>query len=179
MTDQNTNGPVDEAAIEAAALERGAELSAQIVRAQPAAEATPERTAAELRARLELIREVKRTAMTENLDYGVVPGTDKPGLLKPGGGEAGARVQARCPVEQRADLGPGRAPHRDLASDRLPRADRHPPGLRGGDLLKPRVEVCLPQRGPEVPGVRQGDGAEVAAEAGRHRWQGLVLLGEA
>ena len=84
MTDQNTNGPVDEAAIEAAALERGAELSAQIVRAQPAAEATPERTAAELRARLELISEVKRTAMTENVDYGVVPGTDKPGLFKPG-----------------------------------------------------------------------------------------------
>ena len=84
MTEQTTNGPFDEAAIEAAALERGAELSAQIVRAQPAAEVTPERTAAELRARLELIREVKRTAMTEGVDYGVVPGTDKPALFKPG-----------------------------------------------------------------------------------------------
>ena len=84
MTEQSTNGPVQEAVLEAGVLERGAELSAQMVRPQPAAETTPERTAAELRERLELIREVKRTAMTENVDYGVVPGTEKATLFKPG-----------------------------------------------------------------------------------------------
>ena len=84
MTDQSTNGPVQEAVLEAGVLERGAELSAQMVRPQPAAETTPERTAAELRERLELIREVKRTAMSENVDYGVVPGTEKATLFKPG-----------------------------------------------------------------------------------------------
>ena len=84
MTDQSTNGPVQEAVFETGVLERGAELSAQMVRPQPAAEVTPERTAAELRARLDLVREVKRAAMTEGVDYGVVPGTDKPGLFKPG-----------------------------------------------------------------------------------------------
>ena len=84
MTEQSTNGPVDEAVFEAGVLERGAELSAQMVRPQPAAEVTPERTAAELRARLELISEVKRTAMTKDVDYGVVPGTDKATLFKPG-----------------------------------------------------------------------------------------------
>ena len=40
MTEQSTNGPVDEAVFEAGVLERGAELSAQIVRPQPAAEVT-------------------------------------------------------------------------------------------------------------------------------------------
>jgi hypothetical protein len=84
MTDQSTNGPVQEAGLEAGVLERGAELSARMLRPQPAAETTPERTAAELRQRLELIREVKRTAMTENVDYGVVPGTEKATLFKPG-----------------------------------------------------------------------------------------------
>ena len=84
MTEQSTNGPVDEAVFEAGVLERGAELSAQMARPQPAAEVTPERTAAELRARLELISEVKRTAMTKDVDYGVVPGTDKATLFKPG-----------------------------------------------------------------------------------------------
>ena len=84
MTEQSTNGPVEEAVLEAGVLERGAELSAHMVRPQPKSHTTPERTAAELRERLELIGEVKRTAMTQDIDYGVVPGTDKPGLFKPG-----------------------------------------------------------------------------------------------
>ena len=83
MTDQNTNGGVGHAPADAPGLEqRAAELSAQMVR-QPSAE-TPEITAAELGKRMELIREVKRTQMREGIDYGTVPGTDKPGLFKPG-----------------------------------------------------------------------------------------------
>ena len=178
MTEQSTNGPVDEAVFEAGVLERGAELSAQMARPQPAAEVTPERTAAELRARLELISEVKRTAMTQGRRLRGGARNRQGDPVQTRRGEAGNRVQARRAAAQRADLGPRRAPHRDLPGDCLPRADRRPAGLWGGDLLKPRVEVRLPQRGREVPGVRQGDGAEVAAEAGWHRWQGLVLLGE-
>ena len=83
MTDQNTNGAAGHAPADAPGLEqRAAELSAQMVR-QPSAE-TPEITAAELGKRMELIREVKRTQMREGIDYGTVPGTDKPGLFKPG-----------------------------------------------------------------------------------------------
>jgi hypothetical protein len=84
MTEQSTNGPVSDAAFDAGVLERGAQLSAQMAQPQLAVEITPERTARELRARLELINEVKRTAMANGVDFGLVPGTDKPTLFKPG-----------------------------------------------------------------------------------------------
>ena len=85
MTEQSTNGPLNGGAPEQALEDRAAELSAQMARHQPPiAETAPEATAAELTKRLELIEEVKRIAMTEGVDYGLVPGTDKPGLFKPG-----------------------------------------------------------------------------------------------
>jgi hypothetical protein len=85
MTEQSTHGPTNGGAPEQALEERAAELSAQMARHQPpAAETPPEATAAELTKRLELIEEVKRTAMRQDVDYGLVPGTDKPGLFKPG-----------------------------------------------------------------------------------------------
>jgi len=85
MTEQTTNGPVAQAAIDAALQERDAELTAPMARHQ-AARKTPaaEITAGELVKRMELIEEAKRTAMKEDVDYGRVPGTDKPGLFKPG-----------------------------------------------------------------------------------------------
>ena len=84
MTEQTTNGPVPQAAIDAALQEHGAELSAHMARHQTAETAAAEITAAELVKRMALIEEAKRTAMTEDVDYGRVPGTDKPGLFKPG-----------------------------------------------------------------------------------------------
>lgn len=85
MTEHSTHGPTNGDAPEQALEERAAELSAQMARHQPpAAETAPEATAAELTKRLELIEEVKRTAMRQDVDYGLVPGTDKPGLFKPG-----------------------------------------------------------------------------------------------
>ena len=142
MTEQSTNGPVGRGRVRSRGLERGAELSAQMVRPQPAAEVTPERTAAELRARLELIREVKRTAMTQGRRLRGGARNRQGDPVQTRRGEAGDRVQARRAAAQRADLGPRRAPHRDLPGDRVPRADRRPAGLRGGDLLKPRAQVA-------------------------------------
>ena len=102
-------------------------------------EVTPERTAAELRARLELISEVKRTAMTKDVDYGVVPGTDKATLFKPGAEKLALVFKLDVQPRNEPIWGPRRAPDRDLPRDRVPRADRRPAGLRGGDLLKPRA----------------------------------------
>ncbi len=48
----------------------------------PALEASM--SVAQLVARLDLISEVKARAMTVNVDYGVIPGTNKPSLYKPG-----------------------------------------------------------------------------------------------
>ena len=85
MTEHSTNGPLNGGVPEQALEDRAAELSAQMARREPPiAETAPEATAAELTKRLELIQEVKRVAMTEGVDYGLVPGTDKPGLFKPG-----------------------------------------------------------------------------------------------
>ena len=85
MTQQNPNGPVNGVVPEQELDDRAAELSAQMARRQPPiAETASEASAAELTKRLELIEEVKRTAMRQDVDYGLVPGTDKPGLFKPG-----------------------------------------------------------------------------------------------
>jgi hypothetical protein len=107
MTEQSTNGPVNEAAFEATALERGAELSARVVRPQPTAEITAQATAGELVKRLELIEEAMRTAMKQGVDYGVVPGTEKPGLFKPGAEKLA--VLFKLDVQPRNELiwGPG------------------------------------------------------------------------
>ena len=65
MTEHSTNGPLNGGVPEQALEDRAAELSAQMARRQPPiAETAPEATAAELTKRLELIEEVKRTAMT-------------------------------------------------------------------------------------------------------------------
>jgi hypothetical protein len=41
-------------------------------------------TSQQLRARLALIQDAMRTVMVEGVDYGKIPGTDKPTLMKPG-----------------------------------------------------------------------------------------------
>ena len=54
------------------------------VRAPVALGVTPQVGAGELKARLDVIREAMEQAMVRDVDYGVIPGTDKPTLLKPG-----------------------------------------------------------------------------------------------
>ena len=159
MTEHSTNGPTNGDAPEQALEERAAELSAQMARHQPpAAETAPEATAAELTKRLELIEEVKRTAMTPGRRLRARAGNRQAGPVQTGRGEAGDPVQARCAAAQRADLGPGSAPDGDLPRDRLPRPHRRPPRVRGGDLLKPRAQPRVPQARAHLPRVRHGGG---------------------
>lgn len=50
---------------------------------QPAEAGIP-LTAAQLKSRLAIIQDVMRSVMQRDVDYGVIPGTDKPSLFKPG-----------------------------------------------------------------------------------------------
>jgi hypothetical protein len=54
---------------------------------------TPQVKASELVARLSVIREAMQTAMVNGIDYGRVPGTEKPTLFKPGAEKLGVLFQ--------------------------------------------------------------------------------------
>ena len=86
MDTQSTNGPAEAILAEEPTLEqRGAALSTAIVSQRtPAPAVTPQVTAEQLARRLAVIEEAMRTTMKDGVDYGRVPGTDKPALFKPG-----------------------------------------------------------------------------------------------
>lgn len=84
------------------------EPSTQLVRAEaPTLSVAPQTTAQDLKARMALIREVMEHEMTENVDYGKVPGSQKPSLLKPGAEKLSAtfRLDPQIRVDER--FGPG------------------------------------------------------------------------
>ena len=60
---------------------------------------TPQVDAAELVQRLDVIREASQTAMTEDVDFGQIPGTNKPTLLKPGAEKLGVLFQLDIQLE--------------------------------------------------------------------------------
>jgi hypothetical protein len=68
---------------------------------------TPEVTADELVSRLDVIREAASRAMTEGVDYGTIPGTDKPALYKPGSEKLGVLFQLDVQVHNEKVWGPG------------------------------------------------------------------------
>ncbi len=79
-----------------------------IIPAVPAVLAvTPTVQAAELVARLDVIRQAAAEAMKENVDFGVIPGTDKPTLLKPGAEKLGVLFQLDVQLACRKTWGPG------------------------------------------------------------------------
>ena len=143
-----------------------------MVRHSRAAETTPERTAAELRERLELIREVKRTAMTENVDYGVVPGTDKATLFKPGAEKLA--LVFKLDVQPRNELIWGPGEHLTVISRatvfHAPTGTRL--GLRGGDLLQPRAQPRVPQARAHLPELRAAGRDQ--GQGGVRRWAGCA-----
>lgn len=59
----------------------------------PALAVVPQVSPKDLVARLDAIKETQRLAMQENVDYGVIPGTDKPTLFKPGAEKLAALFQ--------------------------------------------------------------------------------------
>lgn len=73
----------------------------------PALSVTPQIKAGELVERLSMIREAMNTAMVENVDYGKVPGTDKPTLLKPGSEKLGVLFQLDVQIKNEQAWGPG------------------------------------------------------------------------
>ncbi len=79
-----------------------------IIPAVPAVLAvTPTVQAAELVARLDVIRQAASEAMKENVDFGVIPGTDKPTLLKPGAEKLGVLFQLDVQLACTKTWGPG------------------------------------------------------------------------
>jgi hypothetical protein len=68
---------------------------------------TPQIKAAELVERLDMIREAMTKAMLPGVDYGRVPGTDKPTLLKPGAEKLGVLFQLDIQLDNAKTWGPG------------------------------------------------------------------------
>lgn len=68
---------------------------------------TPQVKATELVERLEVIREAMQSAMQPNVDYGRIPGTDKPALYKPGAEKLGVLFQLDIQLANEKHWGPG------------------------------------------------------------------------
>lgn len=73
----------------------------------PTLAVTPQVEARELVQRLNVIREAAESAMTENVDYGNVPGTDKPTLFKPGAEKLSVLFQLDVQLANEKQWGPG------------------------------------------------------------------------
>lgn len=82
------------------------EPSRELVHA-PSLAVTPQVEAAELIARLAVIRDAMDNAMEKDVDYGVIPGTDKPTLYKPGAEKLGVLFQLDIQPENEKTWGPG------------------------------------------------------------------------
>lgn len=67
---------------------------------------TPQAEASELVARLAVIRDAMNQAMQEGVDYGRIPGTDKPTLLKPGAEKLSALFQLDVQIVNEKTFGP-------------------------------------------------------------------------
>lgn len=83
----------------------GADL---VVRADTAQLAvTPDVEASELVARLDVIRDAMDHAMQEGVDYGVIPGANKPSLYKPGAEKLNVLFQLDVQIRNEKEWGPG------------------------------------------------------------------------
>lgn len=67
----------------------------------------PEIAAGDLVERLETIRGAMEDAMVQDIDYGKVPGTNKPTLLKPGAEKLGVLFQLDIQIDNQTTWGPG------------------------------------------------------------------------
>ena len=83
MSGDNGNGDVVEATV-VDEVPAGPDMGALVPTGGVALAVTPQVKAEELVERLEVIKQAADKAMKEDVDFGKVPGTDKPTLLKPG-----------------------------------------------------------------------------------------------
>jgi|GEM_PF-3537473 len=85
MSPENGDGVVEATAVEEAApVPAVPDLNSLIPAGGATVAVTPQVQAPELVKRLDVIKEAQAKAMVEKVDYGVIPGTKKPTLLKPG-----------------------------------------------------------------------------------------------
>lgn len=80
----NGNGAQDAEVVEGAVVEAAPSNVVHLPAALPSLADATDATAADLVARLDLIKTAMRTAMQEGIDYGRIPGAPKPTLFKPG-----------------------------------------------------------------------------------------------
>lgn len=73
----------------------------------PTLAVAPQVSAADLVERLDSIKSAAETAMTEGVDFGNVPGTDKPTLFKPGAEKLGVLFQLDVQIAVERSWGPG------------------------------------------------------------------------
>lgn len=78
-----------------------------VVPSSPALAVTPQVKAIELVERLDVIREAADKAMQRDVDFGVIPGTNKPTLLKPGAEKLGVLFQLDVQLDNEKRWGPG------------------------------------------------------------------------
>jgi ribosomal protein L37AE/L43A len=105
MTDQALDGTAVEVASDGERAERHHELVPAAP--APALAVTPTVKAAELVERLDVIREAAEKAMQRDVDFGVIPGTDKPTLYKPGAEKLGVLFQLDIQLANEKMWGPG------------------------------------------------------------------------
>lgn len=97
-----------EAVVDADVVEERADAPMAVVPiAPPTLAVTPQVEATELKARLDVIREAQEKAMIDGTDYGVVPGTKKPTLLKPGAEKLSVLFQLDVQLSNEKRWGPG------------------------------------------------------------------------
>lgn len=97
---------VDET-VEATAVEVEPPRQDIVRRTEPSLSVTPQIGAADLVERLDMIEQAMHRAMKRDVDYGVVPGTDKPTLFKPGAEKLGVLFQLDVQIDNAKTWGDG------------------------------------------------------------------------
>lgn len=132
----------------------------------PALAVTPQVQAGELVERLDVIKQAMNSAMQDGVDYGRIPGVDKPTLLKPGAEKLGVLFQLDIQPETRKTWGPGD----HLTVECTATVYHAPTGARLGKgeglcttrekkYAKRRAELVCPGCGKEnIRRSKQGDG---------------------
>ena len=82
------------------------EHSQQLVPRPPSLTVTPQVQASDLKERLDVIRQAMEQAMQADVDYGRIPGTDKPALLKPGAEKLSVMFQLDVQLNNEKTWGP-------------------------------------------------------------------------
>lgn len=99
---------VEPQVIEGTVVEEQSEPRQDLVRSEtPSLSVTPQVQATELVERLAMIRQAQSQAMQEGVDFGVIPGTDKPTLLKPGAEKLSVLFQLDVQLTNEKTWGPG------------------------------------------------------------------------